>query len=104
MSGLVQYDWPFELGVTRVQADFFWASKRFFTADNNRNLTQKAYAVVNGRLAFISYDRKYEATVWVKNLFDKDYFTGGSDFEAFGFNGFQVGDTRTIGLTLAVNF
>jgi len=104
VNGLVQYDWPFELGVVRAQTDFFWTSKRFFTADNNQDLTQKAYGVVNGRLAFISHNRKYEGAVWVKNLFDKDYFTGGSEVEALGFNGFQVGDPRTIGLTLAINF
>ncbi len=104
VNGLVQYDWPFELGLIRAQTDFFWASKRFFTTDNNENLTQEAYGIVNSRLAFISPDHKYEAAIWVKNLLDKDYFTGGFDVEAFGFNGFQVGDPRTIGLTLAVNF
>ena len=104
INGLVQYDWPLELGVVRAQTDFFWTSKQFFTADNNRNLTQNAYGVVNGRLAFISHDQKYEAAIWVKNLFDKDYYTGGFELEAIGFNSFQVGDPRTIGLTLAINF
>jgi len=40
----------------------------------------------------------------IQNLFDKDYFTDGAEVKALGFNGFQVGDPRTIGLTLAINF
>ena len=51
INGLVQYDWPVELGIVRAQTDFFWNSKQFFTANNNSTLSQSDYGIVNGRLA-----------------------------------------------------
>ncbi len=104
LNGLVQYDWFFTPGIVRAQTDFFWNSKRFFTADNNSNLIQEAYGVVNGRLAFISYDNKYQVALWVKNILDEDYFTAGGELEVFGWNVLAVGDPRTVGVTFAVNF
>jgi len=104
INGLVQYDWPLEQGTVRTQTDFFWNSKQFFTADNNSTLAQSAYGIVNGRLAFISYDEKYQLSVWVKNILDEEFFTFGTPIEILGWNILGVGDPRTVGVTLTVNF
>ncbi len=104
VNGLVQYDWSLDLGTIRAQTDFTWSSKQFFTADNNSILSQSAYGIVNGRLAFISYDEKYQLSVWVKNILDEEYFTFGTPIEVLGWNILGVGDPRTVGVTLGMSF
>ncbi|MCK9606192.1 MAG: TonB-dependent receptor [Methylomonas sp.] len=104
ITGLLQYDWSTQLGIFRAQSDFFWNSKQFFTADNNPLLVQSAYGIVNARLAWLSNDNRFQASVWVKNIADQDYFTFGTPITAYGWHILGVGDPRTIGVTLAVNF
>lgn len=104
INGLVQYDWLLDVGTVRVQTDFVWYEKQFFTARNNPVLSQEPYGVVNGRLAFMTHDRKYEIALWVKNILDEDYFTAGFDQEALGWDVLSVGDPRTIEATLVVHF
>lgn len=104
VTGLIQYDLPTGLGIFRAQSDFFWNSRQFFSAANDPALSQNAYGVVNARLAWTSNDQNYQVSVWVKNIADEEYFTFGTSLKTFGWNIMGVGDPRTIGVTLRMNF
>ncbi len=104
LNGLVQYDLPIEYGIIRAQGDFFWNSKQFFSPQNDPVIAQEAYGIVNARIAFLGHNEKYQIAVWVKNIFDQQYFTFGAPLQAFGWNIMGVGDPRTAGVSLYVNF
>ena len=86
-----------------VYADYAWRSN--FDGSTSALSRIDGYGLVNLRLGLRTEDRQTELTVWARNLFDEEYFTG---LSAVAFNtglyGAELGDPRTVGVTLRRSF
>lgn len=61
--------------------------------------------LVNARMGIRSINRRVDASIWVRNLFDKQYFGGLTVLAGnTGAIGGQLGDPRTYGVTLRFHF
>ena len=86
LNGLARYEWgAFMDGKMSAQVDFNYVDKRTINAVDHPILIQDDYVVVNARLGWTSADESWEASVWVKNLNDEEYFP--TAFEFAGFTG-----------------
>ncbi|PID33877.1 MAG: TonB-dependent receptor [Thiotrichales bacterium] len=105
-----QYSLGAEYAVTpRLTAGVNLEGKDGFYFSNRHNARANAYNLVNANLSYKKSD--WTATLWGRNLTDKDYDTRG--FGSFGNNpgnGYatekytQKGEPRTVGLTLSLDF
>ncbi|MCK5424207.1 MAG: TonB-dependent receptor, partial [Emcibacter sp.] len=95
------YERPFYDGRLRFRADYRYQGISFREPDNSVTI-QPGFDLVDASLAYESADNSWEATLWAKNLLDKEYIThlyvlGGNDYALFG-------TPRTYGLTVTLNF
>lgn len=103
LNGIVSYDWNLPGGATvQAQADAVWQDDVFWSNANSIRESQEAYTLVGARLAFISAERKWDASVWVRNLGDEEYFIGGFDFGGETFA--APGEPRMVGASVNFNF
>jgi iron complex outermembrane receptor protein len=98
---LARYEWPAFGGTLAVQADGKYLDDQFFNVNNDPILAQDAYTVVDARVSYTTAGGNLTATLWGKNLADKQYATGAYDLAAFGFDQLVVGDQRSYGVTLS---
>jgi len=81
-----------------------YRSAHFFDDDNTRlggTLRQPGFARVNLRLAWFSPGRRWEASVWADNVFDREFLIDAGNIGAdFGLPTFVRGEPRLIGLDL----
>jgi iron complex outermembrane receptor protein len=81
-------------------AQYSQTSGFYGTADDSRYAWQGQYGLANLRLgARFGDGGQYDASFWVNNLFDKQYFTQ-LGATAFGFVAGELGAPRTFGVTL----
>lgn len=73
ISGLVRYSWPMFGGTVAIQADADYRSKQLFSLTGLPTVEQDGYAVANARLSYRTQDDKWEAALFVNNLFDNEY-------------------------------
>ncbi|MBL4893841.1 MAG: TonB-dependent receptor [Emcibacter sp.] len=97
----VYYERPFYEGRLRFRADYRYQGESFREPDNSVTI-QPAFDLVDASIAYESANNFWEATLWAKNLMDKEYIThlyvlGGNDYALFG-------TPRTYGLTITLNF
>ncbi len=95
------YERPFYHGRLRFRADYRYQGQSFREPDNSVTI-QPGFDLVDASIAYEAADNSWEATLWAKNLLDKEYIThlyvlGGNDFALFG-------TPRTYGLTVTLNF
>ncbi len=95
------YERPFYKGRLRFRADYRYQGESFREPDNSVTI-QPGFDLVDASVAYESADNAWEATLWAKNLLDKEYIShlyvlGGNDYALFG-------TPRTYGLTLTLNF
>ncbi len=95
------YEGPFYKGSLRFRADYRYQGQSFREPDNSVTI-QPAFDLVDASIAYEAPNNGWEATLWVKNLMDKEYIShlyvlGGNDYALFG-------TPRTYGLTLTLNF
>jgi len=66
---------------------------------------QGAYTMVNARVGLLGTDNGWALELWARNLFDEDFYRRifPATFQSGSFSGF-LGDPRTYGLTVRVNF
>ena len=110
-SGSVAVDYAVPVGGAmelRFHADSSFRSRQWFSAYNDKagydRIGQKAYALVNGRLA-LSSDAGWEVALWGKNLFDKNFVTYGINIQsAYGMDYLIDGAPRTYGVELSYKF
>lgn len=76
LSGYAAYSFtlPGESSLT-LRGDVRYQSKTFFTQFNRPTISQEGYAVADARLTWTSANEAFSVGVWVKNIFDKEYFT-----------------------------
>ncbi|NOZ43355.1 MAG: TonB-dependent receptor [Alphaproteobacteria bacterium] len=97
----LRYEHPFRDGRFRFRLDYRYQGKSFREPDNSITI-QPAFDLVDSSIAYTSADNHWEATLWAKNLLDREYIThlyvlGGNDYALFG-------TPRTYGLTMTFNF
>lgn len=108
-SGILSYDNPVseKLGL-RATVSASYQSRSFGLLGGDRlpgvgsNLTMKGYATVSASAGLYDLDRKWDATIWVKNLTDEDYATNviqGQDYYSR-----NMGMPRTFGASLTYRF
>jgi iron complex outermembrane receptor protein len=56
-----------------ANANVYYSEKYFGSFDNNPNVVQKAYSVVNTNVGWTSPSKTYRVMIWAKNLLDKEY-------------------------------
>lgn len=82
-----------------AHADFAYRSSFFTTISNSRYSLVNSYGLLNTRVGVRSEDRRWDLSVWARNLTDSKYFQThfvGNDGSANGI----IGEPRTYGLTL----
>ena len=98
--------------------DFAWTDDIFFDQSNGRGnpndenvlfmpdfaIGQPAYWLHNVRLAYRTPDGAIEVAGWVRNLLDERYKTLAFDASAAGFVGNIVGDPRTYGISVGLEW
>jgi iron complex outermembrane receptor protein len=105
----LRYEWALREGVrSYAQAQYTYRSGVFGTVDDSPYGRIPSYALLNARLGAKFGDGRYDASIWVNNLTDKQYFQTLSTASivgaaAFGFSG-QLGAPRTWGATLRAEF
>jgi iron complex outermembrane receptor protein len=104
LAGVARYTVPVARGNLSAQTDFAFTGAHFYSADNNRALSQDGYWLFNGHIKYEMADARYSVTAWMKNIADKKYFTAGLSNASFGFMEVFPGLPRTFGLTLAGKF
>lgn len=78
LNSLIRYEIPVSAwnGDAFIQTDFGYRTKyhtRIKTASTRPLVTQEGYWIVNGRIGARMMDGQLEASIWVRNLFDKLY-------------------------------
>jgi len=102
-----EFDWREDIR-PYVQGQYSYRSSVFGQVDNSAFARIDDYALVNARVGARFGDGRYEVSLWVNNLLDKEYFnTLGSasivGAAVYGFSG-QLGPPRTFGATLRAEF
>jgi len=92
-----------------LHVDGSYRTHQWFSAYNGQigyeNISQKGYALANGRVSLVNDDAGYTIALWSKNLFDKKYTSYAIDLTGgFGYDYFLSGAPRTYGLELAYKF
>jgi iron complex outermembrane receptor protein len=99
-----EYRRPIDEGMAYVGVDASYRSAFYSDASDSKYLKIEGYGLVNLRAGYI-FANGWEAFVFVKNLFDQNYFqylqpqTGNSG-EVVGL----LGDPRTVGITVRVKY
>ena len=113
VSGMIRYQWSMDMGMMAIQADADYRSKQLFALGGTNTVNQGGYAVANARMSFTTSDEKWEAALYVNNLFDKDYrvqqfdLSGNLLIEPDGVMGLveeYYGRPRWIGGSISYNF
>ena len=90
-----------------VQASGYWQDEITFSLDQNPVAREDARAIVNASIGIEDKDGRYQASVFVNNLFDQDYVTSISELGLFGGFTYQYvprDHQRYFGIRLGANF
>ncbi|MDH4039335.1 MAG: TonB-dependent receptor [Gammaproteobacteria bacterium] len=101
VSSYVQYDK--DLGsdlVMMLRLEYSYIDDYFLEEDLDPNLRNNAVDIVNLRLGLASQDRRWEVTLWGRNMLDEEYYVFGLDIPTIGGYAGVVGPQATYGITL----
>lgn len=74
ISGLVRYEWPMFNGTMAIQGDVDFRDRTLFNLSGNLDTgSMPGYAVGNARLGYTTSDNKWEAAIFVNNIWDQSY-------------------------------
>lgn len=117
-AGVVNVDYTFPemaFGTPVLNVSYAYQTKIVFSDFNGANAIlpnqadpfafQSAYGLMNARLALKDVGgRDIEAALWVRNLFNKDYFNNKINAGAIGYVAGTMGEPRTYGVNLTYSF
>lgn len=93
------------LGDLTIRGDWSYRSKVYNDAANSERIAQRAFSLFNAALIFDTADRKWQATLGVKNIGDKAYLlTGNDEFNGFGYVEGVYGRPREWSLSIRRSF
>ncbi|WP_212742950.1 TonB-dependent receptor [Sphingomonas sp. 2SG] len=98
------YRKPIGSGALVARADLSYRSRVFFDTSNAARLGDPARAFVDGRIGWQFAGDRYEAALWVRNLFDVPVISDITPLPALGFDAIVVGRPRTWGLSLRAHY
>ncbi len=93
-----------DTGVITLHADASFVDKQHFDIFNTESIKGDDYWLSNARIAFEPSDSSYTLAAWIKNIEDKNYTTQAIAFPDFGFDYFQLGAPRSIGVEATLRF
>jgi iron complex outermembrane receptor protein len=92
-------------GGVSARVDGNYQSRQYFDLENRPTASQGGYGLLNARLGWKTASGNAGVDLWVRNISDTFYTKDKIDLlSGFGFIYNRVGDPRTFGVTLAVNF
>ncbi len=101
-NGLVRYEIPVAGGnLITLQTDFSYKGEHYQDFSNHRASIQDGYWLANASINFGPEDARYGIKAWVKNLTDEEYRVNWFNVETSGFNGLNLGDPLTAGVTFS---
>ena len=88
-----------------VYAHADWSYRTHFNTSSSNSIWAEVpgYGLLNGRIGFRTEDGLWDASIWARNLLDKNYYLSLSAATTGVVTG-QVGEPRTIGATLRTKF
>lgn len=86
-----------------TSANFGWQDEVFFTADNNSIDRQSGYGLLDAAIGIESLDRRWDLSLWGRNLTDEDYITWSAQYTPPGRTG-HAGPPQTYGLRASYRF
>jgi iron complex outermembrane receptor protein len=101
VSSYVQYDK--DLGADLfmlLRLEYSYIDDYFLEEDLDPNLKNNAVDIVNLRLGLASQDRRWEVTLWGRNMLDEKYYVFGLDIPTLGGYAGVVGAGASYGITL----
>ena len=102
-NGLIRYDIPVSEGyLVTLQTDFSYKGEHFQDFSNHKASIQDGYWLVNASINFGPEDGRFGINAWVKNLTDEEYRVNWFNVETSGFNGLNLGDPLTSGVTFSL--
>ncbi len=103
---LANYEWRLgDVGTLSLQADVTYSDDVYYSTREDIVIGQKAYSLVNGRLAYCNTSESLELSLWGRNLTDKEYGNYAFDLRAdFGFVEYMRGQPRTVGVDVTFFF
>ena len=93
----------------KTRIDYSYRGSGYGDVQNTPRLETAGFGIVNARLGYASPDERWEATLWARNLLDKEYVQAKAN-EAFAVvqsspvTTYSYGRPRTYGLEIQVNF
>ncbi len=94
-----------DAGKLSLHPEMVYQSRQFFEVINVPRLQQGGYALLGGHIDYETADGRWTASLWAKNLANKQYFTSRVDLLAgWGFDYNHIGAPRTYGVTVGVKF
>jgi iron complex outermembrane receptor protein len=92
-------------GKLSLHPEMSYQTDQYFEVKNISRLNQTGYALLSGHVDWESEDGRWNASIWGKNLTNKQYFTSRVDLLAgFGFDYNHIGNPRTYGITVGMEF
>ena len=100
-SAGVDYRYPLEHALELFSGlDYQFRSGYYGTLEGGPGSYQPSYGLTNLRLGLRRGDRRWEAELWARNLFDEDYITAVYARLGAGDYGVLSGAPRSVGMTL----
>lgn len=91
-------------GSVTVRGDLSYRGKTYNDPQNTREIVQDGYTILNARVSWNSPAETWQASLFVTNLNDKEYFTSAESIPAFGIRNAVYGRPREWGMSLSYNF
>jgi len=104
-SGYAAWPWVSYFGTLTARFDWTFKSDIFFGPENDPNIAEDAFWLMNIRVGYTTPDGVIELAGWVRNLTDKAYSVDMINLSRFSSSVLHaMGDPRTYGATLQVRF
>lgn len=100
------YSLQLEGGSIRASANYSWQAAQSFRPDAvlQDSVSQKAYGLLDGRIAWEITSAKLELSVFGKNLTNKRYAISATNLESIGYNNVFPGNPRLYGIQVRKSF
>ena len=104
-NALMVYAIPLDSGSFEFQTDWNYQGELFFVPNNNSLEIGESRTIGNVALRYVGENERWRASLFARNVTDKEYLVNVRDFSAFwGLNLAIIGPPRVIGVSLDYSF